>query len=146
MDILEAVIGMFLKNLRNFRKTELPQNGTSGERNFRKREPIRNTNIKEISNIRNTNIEESDSGKFKKPTLEEVAEYCKERNNNVDPVKWFSHYEAKGWMIGKNRMKNWKAAVITWERSNFNSSASKEPDASKIDEALSLALKRAEGK
>lgn len=54
--------------------------------------------------------------KFTPPTLEEVTSYCKERNNSVDPQKWYDFYAAKGWMIGKNKMKDWKAAVRTWER------------------------------
>jgi hypothetical protein len=54
--------------------------------------------------------------RFKKPTIDEIKEYCRERGNGVDPVKFFNHYEAKGWYIGKNKMKNWKAAVITWEQ------------------------------
>ena len=53
---------------------------------------------------------------FIPPTLEEVVSYCKERNNSVDPQKWYDFYSAKGWMIGKNKMKDWKAAVRTWER------------------------------
>lgn len=53
---------------------------------------------------------------FTPPTLEEVISYCKERNNSVDPQKWYDFYSAKGWMIGKNKMKDWKAAVRTWER------------------------------
>lgn len=56
--------------------------------------------------------------KFTPPTIEEVKEYCLQRNNNVDPEKWIDHYTAKGWMIGKNKMKDWKAAVRTWERGN----------------------------
>jgi uncharacterized protein YdaU (DUF1376 family) len=52
---------------------------------------------------------------FLKPELSEVKLYCEERKNNVDAVKWFNFYEAKGWMIGKNKMKDWKAAVRTWE-------------------------------
>ncbi len=56
--------------------------------------------------------------RFTPPTLEEVAEYCKQRNNGVDPQKWYDFYSAKGWMIGKNKMKDWKAAVRTWEKSN----------------------------
>ena len=54
------------------------------------------------------------------PTPDEVKEYCKERNNGVDPEKWFDHYSARGWMIGKNKMKDWRAAVRTWERNEFN--------------------------
>lgn len=56
--------------------------------------------------------------KFIKPTLEEVQAYCEERNNNVDAHKWFNHYEAVGWKVGKNPMKDWRASVRTWERSD----------------------------
>lgn len=51
-----------------------------------------------------------------KPTLDEVKAYCLQRRNNVDPEKWFNFYESKGWMIGKNKMKSWQAAVRTWEK------------------------------
>jgi len=56
--------------------------------------------------------------KFIPPTLEEVQAYCKERNNNVDAQKWYDFYQSKGWMIGKNKMKDWKACVRTWEKSD----------------------------
>ena len=55
---------------------------------------------------------------FKKPTLEEVKSYCAERKNNVDPEKLFNYYESNGWRVGKNPMKDWKAAVRVWERKN----------------------------
>lgn len=54
--------------------------------------------------------------KFTPPTLEEVSDYCQERNNGVDPQKFIDFYSSKGWMVGKNRMKDWKASVRTWER------------------------------
>lgn len=54
--------------------------------------------------------------KFKKPDVFEVAAYCRERQNGVDPQAFVDFYESKGWMIGKNPMKDWKAAVRTWER------------------------------
>ena len=53
---------------------------------------------------------------FTPPTVEEISAYCKERGNRVDPQQFFDFYESKGWMVGKNRMKDWKAAVRTWER------------------------------
>lgn len=53
--------------------------------------------------------------RFTPPTVEEVAEYCKERNNNVNPQKFVDFYTAKGWKIGKESMKDWKASVRTWE-------------------------------
>ena len=56
------------------------------------------------------------SVKSKHPTLEEVKAYCKERGNKVDPERWFDYYTSNGWKVGKNPMKDWKAAVRTWER------------------------------
>jgi len=53
--------------------------------------------------------------RFIQPTLDEVAEYCRERKNGVSPERWYDHYTANGWRVGKNPMKNWKAAVRTWE-------------------------------
>jgi hypothetical protein len=54
--------------------------------------------------------------RFTKPTLDDVKAYCQERNNGVDAEKWYNHYSANGWKVGKNPMKDWKAAVRTWER------------------------------
>lgn len=55
---------------------------------------------------------------FIPPTLDEVEQYCIERNNTVDAQSFIDFYKSKGWMIGKNKMKDWKAAVRTWERGN----------------------------
>ena len=60
---------------------------------------------------------------FVKPTVEEVAAYCKARGNTVDPQTFVDFYEAKGWCIGKNKMKDWQAAVRTWERSRDGTTA-----------------------
>ena len=67
---------------------------------------------KELKNKRNINI-----NNIIPPTLDMVREYCQERNNSVDPESFVSFYESKGWMIGKNKMKDWQSAVRTWERS-----------------------------
>ena len=53
---------------------------------------------------------------FHKPSVEEIRLYCQERNNSVDPEKFFNFYESKGWVVGKSPMKDWKAAVRTWEQ------------------------------
>jgi len=63
----------------------------------------------------------SDSKRFSPPTLQEVSDYCQERNNTVNPEKWISHYQSNGWKVGKNQMKDWKAAVRTWEGNSFES-------------------------
>jgi hypothetical protein len=60
------------------------------------------------------------TGKFFKPTQQEVIDYCKERNRGVNPVKWFNHYTSNGWKVGKNPMKDWKAAVHTWEETDIS--------------------------
>lgn len=56
--------------------------------------------------------------KFEKPTVEEVRRYCLERENGVDSERWFDFYQSKGWRVGSQPMKDWKAAVRTWERRN----------------------------
>ena len=56
---------------------------------------------------------------FTPPRLEDVASYCLERDNGVDSVKWHDFYLSKGWMIGKNKMKDWKSAVRTWEKTKL---------------------------
>ena len=55
---------------------------------------------------------------FTPPTLEEVTAYCEERNNDVDPQRFIDFYESKGWMVGKTKMKDWKASVRTWEKNS----------------------------
>ncbi|BCK01630.1 phage replisome organizer N-terminal domain-containing protein [Anaerocolumna chitinilytica] len=56
------------------------------------------------------------SSRFTPPTPEEIKSYCIERNNRVDPERFFDFYSSKGWMVGKNKMKDWKAAVRNWEK------------------------------
>lgn len=56
---------------------------------------------------------------FAPPNLEEVQFYCQERKNQVNPDKWFSHYQANGWLVGKNKMKDWRASVRYWEHSDY---------------------------
>ena len=53
---------------------------------------------------------------FTPPTVSEVKAYCQIRNNGINPEAFVDYYESKGWMIGKNKMKDWKAAVRTWEQ------------------------------
>ena len=58
---------------------------------------------------------------FVPPTVEEVRAYCIERGNGVDPETFVDFYASKGWMVGKSKMKDWKAAIRTWERSEGRS-------------------------
>lgn len=58
--------------------------------------------------------------RFVKPTLEEIRAYCQSRQNGVDAERFYDYYESNGWRVGKSPMKDWKAAVRTWERSEWN--------------------------
>lgn len=54
--------------------------------------------------------------RFVPPTVDEVRAYCQDRQNGVDPQRFVDYYTSNGWMVGKNKMKDWKAAVRTWEK------------------------------
>lgn len=66
--------------------------------------------------------------RFVHPSLDEVKAYCVERKNTVDPEKWLDFYLSNGWKVGKNSMKDWKAAVRTWERNGIGKGAEQQPE------------------
>lgn len=74
------------------------------------------TNKKENENINLDSLSNRGSSRFQKPSLEEIRSYCQERGNKVDPEQFFNFYESKGWVVGKSPMKDWRAAVRTWEK------------------------------
>ena len=97
--------------------------------------------ISNISSISKEDNEDKDKGcgekekkpkmgrkAFVKPTVEEVAAYCKERSNGIDPEAFIAHYESNGWMVGKNPMQNWKMAIVTWEKNHLGANGSKKND------------------
>lgn len=57
---------------------------------------------------------------FEKPKLDDVIAYCRERKNNVDPMKWYAFYESRNWKVGRETMKDWKASIRYWERNELN--------------------------
>ncbi len=59
--------------------------------------------------------------RFVPPTLLEVTDYCKTRQNGVDAEQFLNRYESNGWLVGKSPMKNWQAAIRTWEKNGFSS-------------------------
>jgi hypothetical protein len=76
--------------------------------------PKNGHNNKEI-NINNNSLYKG-SSHFQKPTIEEIRQYCQEKELDVDAEQFFLFYESKGWVIGKSPMKSWRAAVCTWSR------------------------------
>lgn len=70
----------------------------------------------EESKVKESIVNNKSIVRFTPPSLNDVARYCAERKNGIDAESFVAFYESKGWMIGKNKMKDWKAAVRTWER------------------------------
>jgi hypothetical protein len=77
-------------------------------------------NENEIENI----IENKKVSRFEKPTLSELKTYMLEIGMADVSEKWFDYYESNGWLVGKNKMKNWKAAVRTWKNNNLSNNVS----------------------
>jgi hypothetical protein len=80
---------------------------------------------------KNHTVVRTQKKRFAKPTLEEVRAYCTERKNQVDPQRFMSHYESNGWRVGgRAPMQDWRAAVQTWERNEFQTGAAttRKPD------------------
>ena len=70
----------------------------------------------EYKNIDIDSLYKKGSSRFQKPTIEEIRQYCLEKGYNVDAEQFFNFYESKGWVVGKSPMKNWRAAVSTWNK------------------------------
>jgi predicted phage replisome organizer len=88
-----------------------------------------NTEIeKELESEIDTEIEKETKAtrkRFSPPSLDDVSAYCKERGNTVDAETFIDFYSGKGWMVGKNKMKDWKACIRTWEKRDSYGSESK---------------------
>ena len=83
--------------------------------------PYINTDINNSHDNSVTYIGKSSTRQFTPPTLEEVEQYCKERNNSVDYKMFYDYYSVSDWCDGKgNKVKNWKQKLITWEKKDTN--------------------------
>lgn len=100
--------------------------------------------------IEKSKSEKSKAKRFTPPTLEEVTAYCIERGNSVDAQHFIDYYTSNGWQVGKNKMKDWKAAIRTWERNGYsnnkaNTSQYKEnTKAQELDDFYNMASEWAE--
>jgi hypothetical protein len=65
--------------------------------------------------------------RFTPPTRSQVKDYCLERNNRVDPDRFYDYYESNGWRVGKNAMKDWKAAVRNWASRDAKAAPAPQP-------------------
>ena len=124
------------KQMTNKRQTDDKQmtNGwqTDDKRTLYKE--YKKTRIQENNNSARTRVSHGDGvSKFTKPTLQEVKAYCIERKNDVDPERFIDFYESNGWMVGKNKMKDWRAAVRNWERNKASKSAEQVQQEGRLD-------------
>lgn len=102
------------KGNQNARKKNQPQINPKSTPNVND-----NVNVNVNDNVvigKKTTTKTTSSNKFSIPSVEDVRVYCQSRSNSVDAEAFHSYYEANGWKVGKNPMKDWKAAVRTWER------------------------------
>ena len=91
-------------------KTEPKQNQTET-----KTEPNVNVNVNDNVNVNVNANENKRTCRFAPPTLDDVTAYCAERGNGIDPQRFIDYYQSNGWKVGKNPMRDWKAAVRNWE-------------------------------
>lgn len=99
-------------------KSESGKRGGEVKQTVSKAEANDKQTASEKENEKENECYKTRSSRFTPPAFEEVEAYCSERRNGVDPQRFIDFYETKGWMVGKNKMKDWKAAVRTWEQRN----------------------------
>jgi predicted phage replisome organizer len=83
--------------------------------------------------------------RFVPPTLDEVKAYCQERKNGVDAERFIDYYTSNGWQVGKNKMRDWKAAVRTWERNGINGAGQDKNSSYDIDDFWNAAVQKTYG-
>ncbi len=90
--------------------------------NYGKTSPQKRVEESRVEESRVERVEKKSGAvaRFSPPTIEEVSAYCQERGGLVDAQRWFAYYQSNGWRVGRNPMKDWKAAVRTWERNGYS--------------------------
>ena len=131
-DYIDEKSMLFLKNNKSYTLDE----------NEMDTECIQNVSVGKVR-LGKDSIGKSNNKSFVKPTVDEVRAYCIERNNTVDAESFIDFYESKGWMVGKNKMKDWKAAVRTWEKNRGNGNNKTTTD---LNPQIAAQLKRLEEK
>ena len=106
-------------NLRVAQANEANQANASGEKQIEANQANASNKNKNKNQNKEQDIEkekEREVKRFAPPTVDEVRDYCRERGNNVNPERFIDFYSSKGWRVGNQPMKDWKAAVRTWEQ------------------------------
>ena len=130
-----------LKTLKKAQLIEVKRKGIPAKQYFKINEELVMQLLNNVSATNSITINKNkeiiiNNKYFNKPTILEVKNYCILRKNNIDAEAFIAFYESKGWMIGKNKMKDSKQAIITWEKRQY-----KKPTMSKIDSQINEYLK-----
>lgn len=120
-------------------KTEAKRKQTESEKE--KEGEIEKEGEKEIEIENECYIKARNNTRFVRPTLDEVKAYCAERHNGVDAERWMAYYEANGWKVGKNAMKDWRAAVRTWENNGYSTGKPAQQGAARAEDDPRMAEK-----
>lgn len=151
MDLLDDGT-IFMNEVNNMIGSAVDNDNANRQRRFRERQKSLElceryesvTKNNESKSKRQSKSTDKNNRRFSPPSVDEVRAYCNERNNTVDPESFIDFYESKGWMVGKNKMKDWKAAVRNWERSRktsrpntrFNNAPERSNDMAKTERML----------
>tara|TARA_X000001382_G_scaffold108615_1_gene84514 strand:- start:1059 stop:1688 length:630 start_codon:yes stop_codon:yes gene_type:complete len=126
-----------LKTLKKYKIIETIRKGVPAKQYFKINEEqvvqfLNNKSLTNLTSINKNKVIKLNNKLFKKPSINDVELYCIERNNKIDAISFVNFYESKGWMVGKNKMKDWRAAVRTWEMRD-NKKSYKKTGTSKLD-------------
>lgn len=111
----------------NYEKYQEKEQQAVQQKNSRKTAEEQQKNTYKNDKNEKEGKEKKINGVFIPPSIDEVIQYCKERGNAVDVSTWINFYQSKGWMIGKNKMVDWKSAIITWEKGKSNKTTNGQP-------------------
>lgn len=113
-EILERKIRLAKIPIDDWQKYQSTVGENTNRNNNKNTIPPDNNNI-----INNIILSAPPKGTMVKPTLEELQAYIKEKGYSFDAESFIAYYDSNGWMIGKQKMKNWKAACVTWQRNGY---------------------------
>lgn len=112
---------------------DVPTSDNTTDRQLTQQQADTNNNVDSITTSSNTSTNSNrewgkkTQTKFIPPTLEEVIAHCKEKGYSLNAEKFFNHYTTVGWMVGRNKMKNWKSALAKWENSEYDRKQTTQP-------------------